>query len=704
MSGVQRASLIKSYVDNIKVAIKMRWPSIPDDRIDKLVRDRVENTIKRPKAKVIVYPSFGDMELKELDLLSVIRTHNTKVISPYGTIYESTDVKISNDKQFMDQLVSARNTAKQKMFKLIEEGKQEEAKLQDFIQALNKIASNSVSGAHGNPKNAMYDPETYNAITSMARHGVMLAYTFAERFLCSNYYFPTYEDAINFVVTNIKACPPKAVIENIVNKYNLEVKWPEDVQQLLLSGMNDYTECTPQMERNLLSMLTNVPFHQLTFIYYSRNLYNLFSSNKQFFINFFNDIFTMDQHIKEDSSIVPTDIFKLDGDLVQMMTTVFDKFLNGELVKDLPKNNPDKAIKFTILGHQVQEKLNSIKDLVDVFIHSETLIPRIHINKNMFRKAVVVSDTDSIIYTTKDLVTLYLGGTFTYHNTNVYSAHALVTYWLSKSIASMLRLMAISRGAVGEKNIGMLEMKNEYLYPVFIRTNLSKHYVGLMTIREGRVLPKPKMDIKGVGFKSSNVPSITHEFNQKLLTDIINEIAEYTNLYAGEYIARALRYEQAILSSLKSGEFTYFVNAPVKKKEEYKTPNSSIYANYEMWQEVFSEKYGEILLPNKCPLIPLVKNGIKKEKYLNWLQIKSPTIFQKLMMYLEKIGKKNITRIPLPVTIDKVPEEIVPIIDMRSIIYKNMRSTQLTLKSIGVDLGNPKKLPLFSDYYVTAEE
>ena len=165
-----------------------------------------------------------------------------------------------------------------------------------------------------------------------------------------------------------------------------------------------------------------------------------------------------------------------------------------------------------------------------------------------------------------------------------------------------------------------------------------------------------------------------------------------------------LNYEQQIFKSLREGQLTYYTNAPVKIKEEYKTPESSLYSNYLIWQEVFSKKYGDIFVPSKCYLIPFTKNKYKSPEYLNWLMEKYPDIYKKWDTYIKKNPTKKINRLPIPIACQQIPEELIPLVDMRSIVFKNVQPAMLLLKTAGIDLGNPKKLMLLSDYYTLSIE
>ena len=699
MSGVSRPSLMQCYVNSIKLYLTTNFPEFKEQEIEEFIRRKVSELIKRPKAQIVAYPTYGDQKLMDTDLLNLTRKYSNKTISPFGTFYETTDVHVPNNKEFLDTLVANRDKAKKAMFKYIEQNKPLEASIKEAEQALNKIAANSVSGGHGTALNALYDLETYSSITSLCRHGTMIAYTFAERFLAANYYFPEFEDGLNFIITTAETCPSN--VREVLDKFNLNTISGEELSDLVMSGMEKYIQITEYQKRLLYNTCEKLSTSQRTYVYYQRSLYNLFNKNIKVMTELFITLFTLDKNPNcYNRTDVDLDyIKKVDGDLEQAAQTIYGDLLGKYVIKDLPKDNPELGLLVAKVLRTFQDILDEWSPVFDIFFHSETMVSKAHINKNMLRKVIIVSDTDSIIYTSKDMVTLFLGGTFSFDKDYVYAAHALCTYFLCKSVASLLRMIAIQRGAIGETNIKMLKMKNEFFYPVFLRTNASKHYIGQLTVREGVILPKPKLDIKGVGFRTSNVPKITHEFTEKLIKMLINDITEHTNIYGGDYISEVLRYEKFIYDSISRGEFTYFTNISIKKKEEYKNADISIYANYLIWQDVFAEKYGDIFVPTKCVLIPFIKGKYKDPNYLQWLQMKSPIIHDKLIKVIEKYGKKPITRLPIPIGCPSIPEEIIPLIDMRSIIFKNMGPAQMVLKSIGVDLGNTKRQPLLSDYY-----
>ena len=117
MSGVERESLMLNYVHNMKKYLKTFYTYVSDDELDRFIKDFISQNIQRPKARVVEYPSYGNAELKTMDLLTFIKKINDKVIAPSGTVYQSTDKGSPPIKIFLDGLVERRSKAKSRKTK-----------------------------------------------------------------------------------------------------------------------------------------------------------------------------------------------------------------------------------------------------------------------------------------------------------------------------------------------------------------------------------------------------------------------------------------------------------------------------------------------------------------------------------------------------------------------------------------------------------
>lgn len=703
--AIQREKLLGCYANNITDYL-MSINGIDESRrgqVIEFVKQTTMDKLQRPKITYVAHRNYGDAELAEGDLLDFIQKASTKVITPSGSIYETLDKKRSFLTEMIEDRLALRKSIKNQMLKLLAQGKTAEAKLADCEQGTVKIGINSLIGAMGSPFNCFYDLAGFNSVTSISRNSIKLAYAHTERFLEGNFYFPNINSVINHIVINRAKTPSKEKIEALIQKFDLYVPLPFDVEEFLLSCLKKYSRIN--RHTNLTRLLESLKPHERAFLYYAGNMKHLVRSNgnlfKKWISEFFNEELATQWVDPNADTVEPTDLFKIDGDLVVIVATAYNQYLMGTEISDIVKNQPDLAKKLVHIGRYMQNKFNEIDELFKVFMDTKIDVADVDDHKNMYRHAVIVSDTDSVIFTTKSWIEWYFDKlVFTEES---YKINSLIVYWLSKSTAFMLKHASRQKGAIG-KNINCIAMKNEYFYPVMIRSALKKHYAGCIVIQEGRVLPKPKTDIKGVNFKGSNLQRETIKAAEDLLLDIINDVQQNGTVVVAKYISRIVQFEQGIISDLKSGSLRYMPIDPVKASTDYAKPESSIYFNYLFWEEIFGDKYGHINIPSKCPIIPLKPIS---EDYLNWLGEKDPAIKASMERFLEngpmsmKIpGKKGVSRVPIDPLSKGIPEELIPLVDIEKIVYANASPLYLAIASLGIDIGSVGgKNFLFSDIF-----
>ena len=174
----------------------------------------------------------------------------------------------------------------------------------------------------------MYDLESFNAVTSLARHGIIMAYSFAERFLANNHYFPDIERLLNYIIVLANAAPSKEIIDNLVAKYNLFIPTCMDISESLLESMQNYDPGCSQ-GWVITETIKNFAPHEQIYIFYAKNLYNLITCNSAFFKQWITDFMNTDKQVTVTEDIDPKKIFKIDEDLLCALTTIYDSYLNG---------------------------------------------------------------------------------------------------------------------------------------------------------------------------------------------------------------------------------------------------------------------------------------------------------------------------------------------------------------------------------------
>lgn len=702
MSGVPRSSITKEYINNQVTYLKLKYPEFKEQDIRKFVVDDAQKRLVRPKVQIISHDNFNS-KLEVVDLLTQIRKFNNKTITPSGTWYETSDVHKAPDIDFMMSRMSLRASHKKMMLDHREHGQFNLAMLEDFRQGMVKIGSNSIIGASGSQYSILYDLENFNAITSLSRHGVMAAYVLTERFISHNFHFTSNEEVINHIITTVRACPPKDQIDAAINKYKLVVPFPGDILDSLMPSMTRYYK-VPSIPLKLMQLLEGLAPHQRVFVAYHLNMRYLAQSNPQLIRSLIDTLFDV-ENIVPDPTIELVKISSFfDKDLTQLISVTCGDLINGRILgsmhnpSDSSNYDPDTFRRIVSIGRHMQSVLSEIEELFNLFMCAKCVIPRVDNQKNLTRRNVILSDTDSVVFTTNEWVTWYCGKQEM--GTRATRVSNLVMFWLSKALDAYIYHMSYTRGAIGEFT-KMIRIKNEYMFPILVRCDIAKHYFALKTIQEGKILNPPQLEIKGLQFKDSKLPAVTNEFTETLITDVLMELNEKGTLNIHNYIARVLEYEKTVYDSIMSGSILYVGTQSIKHAEEYKDATRTIHKNYLLWMDMFADKYGPIRLPTKVPTIPLTDKMMNNPKYLDWLCAKNKHAYN-VLMKLEPKDRAKITRMPMSGTVTSIPEELLACADVRSIVYTNIRPAHLILKSFKVELYNHgvnKRRLLLSDIY-----
>lgn len=680
------------------------WPTI---RVIKAVDPNNPKSKKR---------SYGNLvEFKDMDMLEFCNDYRDKIVSPFGSVYETTDKQTSFLTNKIIKDGAKRKHFKKLMLKARKAGDATVAHVYNNQQASVKINMNSTSGAMGCNGNFLSYPANYNSITSIARFFIMNAYGHAERFLESNFYFRNYEQVENFIVTCCRLGPSDEKILSAVNKLGLHIPSAQEVGDFIVENFRKYTFDTDYSL--VYKLLEHVSTGKLTYMFYMSNMKHLVMKNDQFFRPWMEDILS-DKNVDYSKQWDLDEINKIDNDLLIVLSTVYnDKLpknkkgnnisiqdcLNPQPEQGVPQAHPEVVNEFINLAKHMQAKLDEIDEVFELFMHCDVGIGYIIEHKNMYRNAVVLSDTDSIIFTTKSWVQWFNGDLKI--NDRAFAINALVVYWLSKATAALQYQVSIAFCACG-KDLLTMNMKNEFMMPIEILTSLKKHYASILKIQEGVVFNQPRLDIKGVGLRGSTFSSKALTYAQWFIASLIDDLYKHGEVDPDKKIQEVLEFERMVYDDMSSGKTTFLSIESIKNPEEYSDAERSIYFNYRAWQEIFAQNYGSILLPTKTYVVPLA--NFHDAKYYEYLRRSNPDIADKYKQFCDKLEKtKKVTRMPINSTLPEVPKELLKVADIRGTVYNQSKPLYLIMKSLGITVGNDMtRTVLFSDVYgwVTKEE
>ena len=697
---LDRPKVLRAYLNNIIAYLSMQYPQYPHAEISAFAEQMLKDKVQRPVYRYIDFPSYGNAEEKKKDLLQF--TNNvvgSSIITPSGTLYCTPDIKESLLKlKFVDN-GKRRKQEKTAMFKAAEIGDTVAENRANLNQANIKIETNSMPGAMGSIYNVIYDLPGYNAVTAVARHGAMTGYSHVERLIEGNFHFNTINKIINYYTRLHMVCP-KHVME-IVAKYNLHVPSERDFYDFIMESALWYLsekEIGPRVE----SFIHSLPIASRTFCFYAMSLKPLIQHNNTFFRGFCQNFFNTDVFV--DPSIESKEYRSIDSDLFSVVLSLNDDLIHLDEVKEVPiamEQYPEGARKIVAIARHMERCLQNIEDIIKTFFVIDADIPDPMGHPKMIRKCVILSDTDSVIFTTKSMVEWY-SGELNFKHTS-YEINALTVYMISKTLEHIFARMSAGMGIVGKDN-GLITMKNEYMYPLMMVTPLKKTYIGLIQIQEGKILPKSKLDMKGLSFRGSDISDEVNVSFKKFITrffsDLQKDLYHYTP--AG-LINEVVAQEQMIYQATHTARQTrFFFPTSVKPKEEYDgDPFTTDYFYWLFWDKVFAHRYGSFDLPEKGLGASVVKNGkiFNSESYLGMLEEKDPETYKRLQAFKEEFPKKKITQILLPPTMPTIPDLIFPLIDIRKLIFENGRPYYLMMRAVGLGLGTSRTMLLFSDFY-----
>ena len=686
---------------------KSVWPTI------KVVKAVDPNN---PRSKKLSYGNL--VEFPEVDMLGFSNDYRTKIISPAGSIYETSnnDVAFLTNKIINDK--ARRSERKKLMLKYRKLGDMAKAKIYNNQQATIKINMNSTSGSMGCNGNFLSSPANYNSITSISRFFIMNAYANSERFLESNFYFRTVEQLLNFLVTCVRLGPDDATILKACESVSLHLPSVDEVEKFLMDNLKQY--CFEKDLSPVHEFLIHCTPARLAFIFYMSNFKNVVMTNGAFWRPWMEDILS-DANVDYAKQRDPKDIRNVDGDLISVISTAYNDWLpknkkgNNISIYDcldpqpeqgVPEAHPDIVCKFLAIAEHMESKLKQVEFAFDVFMNHKVSIGYVDEHKFMLRKAIGLSDTDSIIFTTKSCVKWFNGDLkFT---RRAYSMNALMVYFLTKATIYLQYRVSETFNAVG-KDLLTMSMKNEFMMPVVITTSAKKHYCSLLKIQEGVVYAKPRLDIKGVGLRGSNFSTATTNYVTWFIESTLYDVTNNGEIDPTEKILAVLRYERMVYDSLTSGNTEFLEVESIRTAEEYADADRSIYFGYKFWQQVYSAKYGPILVPTKAYVVDVDYKLMTSKAYHEKLAKMSEDIASQLDLFVTSISKKkSVNLVPINSTLEKVPAELRAAMRIRDMVYKRTRPLYMILRSLGIVTGgNPDKdIILFSDLYgwVSSEE
>lgn len=672
-------NIIKHAINQYAIVIKAKTGGDEEEIKKNLVAYFKANKekFKSRRAKVIIKNKMEDRELKIIPFSSVLKYVQQKNyhFSPSMVAYTNSD-----EEECVNSIGTRLFIDNRKYYKDLRQSVPKGSDLwgkYNELQNAFKIFNNAQSGAMSSEGTPINNKTGHTSLTSTCRCLTSTANLINEQFIAGNRFYNTPENTLQAIVARIQVTDLKR-LENVMEKYKLHYPTVSEVMDRVRYCSSRYWTSAHHM-KIIEDFLENISPLMLASILYTLDLVSLFNHNREFISSFFDEYV----EVKEpEEGKTEKDYLEPDNG---------DKYV---LAISKLGRKPSKAQIYALNQHHMYVE-DKYSDLINIFFKSPIPPSGLFDVTSAVRDCVLTSDTDSSIYTVDEMIEAYNST-----RDKEIKLNAVLTYFIRMISVDQHQQLSANLN-VSKKNLRMLGMKNEYYFGAYVTTLMSKHYYASQQMVEGVMNEKPDMEIKGVHLKSSKIASNIKAFAQKLMGDTLEAIEHKKKLDAPQTLKEIGDLERTIVDDIQKGDWKWLSRQSIKTRQAYSKPDASVYFYHEMWERVFSEKYGP------APELPYV--GVKmsvdlgsKSKMKEWIEsISDVELRQRLETFFQETGRTDLGNIIVPMErlqyIEDIPEEIKQAIDYRTVIKQNLKSVYEVLNSTGLYFMNDSITRLVSD-------
>lgn len=604
---------------------------------------------------------------------------NKEILAPTFTTYLNPEVKESLIVGFMDYNAKARSVAKKGAQKAEAEGNINEYVRLNNEQANKKLYNNSVSGAFSDRSCSLRNPTAHSTLTSTIRIVSSISNASNEKLLAGNrhYYSP---DIVLYNIISITSSLDIEYMDDIISKYKLVYPTVEDTIKTIKRSTDLYWR-NDRAFINIRAFVEKLlPVERAGFVYIG-DLYHLREFNPVIIKTLISKLAYKVTNVKLNN---PIEIIRQTNEAV--INHVHHVCINEVMGKgkDYEKMTDEVINTIAATAINVEQTIHEYSDFIKAFFLTNNLPSSTGNIQSILRRVVVVSDTDSTMFSVDEWIVWYFGKIL--FTPESYGVASSVMYIATNCIIHQLALFSANLG-VAKDRLFTLAMKPEFTFPVFVQASVSKHYYTGVLVKEGNVFTSIKPEIKGVHLKNSALPkAVVKPATDKMLS-ILNDVMDGKKISLIDNINEAITKEKEVINKLKDGDLDFYKKVTIKDMSGYGgAVSSSPYVHYLFWKDVLEFKYGAINPPPyqviKIPTTLLNRSSMKafiesiedkevKDRFIKWTiahkKDKLPRIYFSID-YVQSFG---------------IPKEFINIIDIKSIVLELTTINRMILESLG---------------------
>jgi len=602
------------------------------------------------------------------------------IIVPSFTVYFSKDKKASLHADFIGNNIKERSKHKKLAFKYKMNKQFEQFEYHNTIQKVKKIFNNSLSGAYASAGTVLNNPSAHYTLTSITRCVSGIGNALSESIISGNKHYKDPDVTLEHLVT-IAYSTPTEEVERVIHKYNIHIPTADEVMASVIKSSSKYWR-NLEKERIIFDFLNRIDGFKRAFILYSNDMYHFRTYNPDLMRGVIAEATTKVLITKTEEEY--DDILNLTDEWIYNTAALMCiSDLRGKKRDDFTlvdkRNMASAIIGFT-------NTIDKYGDIFKLFLVTNIFPVSITDIKDMVREAIVLSDTDSTCSSYGSWVDWYFNKpTF---SDNGLAVSSVIIALVTQSMDHYIKLFAGNMN-VKYEDAQSLEMKNEFVWDVFVNTNVSKHYFANVVSQEGNIYAidlKKSLERKGVNLIAPNAYQPIRDMAEEMMIDIMNTTFKKETVPLTKYLNKVLEAEEIIKDLVYKGSPDVLKLEKIKDAKGYKKGElESPYTHYILWNKVFKPLYGDAPKPTfmavKFPTTINSKNDMNI-----FLDSCDEEFRNNFKDYLTLSGKSEIKvfRLPLIVTHTKgIPKELLPIISTDRVIIDNCRVLYMVLETLG---------------------
>ena len=568
-------------------------------------------------------------------------------MSAYGVLVDSYARNPSPLSDFLIFLQEMRKKEKKLKFEHINDADKFIMLIHDKMQLLFKLVGNSEYGGAGERNYILGSPNTGPGTTYNGFAIITSTIYFVESLMEGNFWFFSTDDALRYI-EEVRLHTEKypETIASYVDEMidNWEIVYDELCKHIAEDA--DFSHLT------LKAVLQNLDSEMLTRIFYTNNIYRFLEQKAQ----------------------------------MAVLSNTFSKSFRD------PNTPPD----------DIKEQMTTINDRIRQYVaHPYIHWNRAEIVKNLKRKSILVTDTDSVFCLLYNFI-LFYEDKFYKSVEQDDEARISIAMIANNILGQQLQaiLDAVTGGlSVDKRLMPRINMKSEFLMKRLALTRNKKNYSSITLVQEGKVLTPPAFDIKGLPIKKSSTNRIARNYFSDLLE---NQILKPREVSPREVLQGYMRFEREVYTSLKERRDTvYLTPGKYTSWGAYKDPtkNSTVRA-VTMWNTL--NPNDKIQDYSRVNLIPI--REVKNSEGFAYLKEIDEHLYENAIRIFEENAQmfrsSGVKAIALPKKKKSIPEYLLPLIDTDKIVEANLKSAYTIMESIGFVLlpnGNSKHFSSFVD-------